>query len=124
MGLIAAIILGSVVLLGGLIALVLLLVFHTADALAGSPHNDGAEIVDTRLAPVHWGGRRGKAAVDTLPGMRKRRALRRLSRAIRYFRHTPLVDDDTDRARIVTRLQQVRREWRAKAWQEIYPWRR
>lgn len=123
MAILALILLGSAGLLAGFFALFMHYLGRTAERVAGGPHNDGIEIYDSGLAPPRWGGRRPGSDPARRPRLRKRRALRRLSRSIRYFAHTPLVDDDSHRRRIVARLEQVRAEWRGKSWAEIHPWR-
>ena len=123
MGTIVLGVIGSVAALAVVILVFLRFVTGMAERMGARPHNDGQEIARTGLVPVGWGGRGGPAAAQRFAGLKKRRALARLARVVRYYRHTPLVESEAERKNMVERLRDVRRQWRARPWREIYPWR-
>ena len=87
---------------------------------AGRHIEDGEEIGQTGLVPPGWfsPGKRGGAH----PRLKKHLALRRLGKVIRYHKHTPLVQSETDRLLTIVKLKSIRAEWKKRSWPEIYPW--
>ena len=97
--------------------------FYTEKAvsiLVVSKHRDAEMIVDSGIAPPAW-NRIGPIRL-VLPQLARYRALRRMGRIIKYFEHTPMVENDEVRGIILTKLRTIRDDWRGKDWGGIYPY--
>ena len=55
-------------------------------------------------------------------GLAKAIAMRKIGRIIKYFKHTPIVEDDESREVLVKRLQSIQSQWKKVTWKEIYPY--
>ena len=83
-------------------------------------HRDSEVIVESGLVPPWW--QRSLIVRLGSPRLAKRYALRRISRLVKYFKHTPLTDTEDTRAIVVGSLQDVRSQWRERSWEEIFPY--
>lgn len=83
-------------------------------------HRAAESILDSGLAPPNWKKkifmRLGSSALA------KYLALKKLSKLIRYFKHSPLVEDDEARDTIVSRLTEISDQWKEKSWENICPY--
>ena len=88
--------------------------------LVVSKHRDAEMIMDSGIAPPKW-NRLGPFRFGP-PALARYRALRRMSRIVKYFEHTPMVEDEEVRELILTKLRTIRDDWRGKDWRGIYPY--
>ena len=88
--------------------------------LVESKHRDAEMILHAGIAPPDW-GKKGIARFGH-SGLSKTIAMRKMRKIIRYFRHTPIVEDEGSRELLVNRLQEIRESWKNMEWKEIYPY--
>ena len=85
-------------------------------------HSETEHIIASETVPPRWC--KGLFAYDILAPVAKFRSTRRLNNLVRYFDHTPLVEDEGTRKQIVENLARIGDQWRGMAWKEIVEYRR
>jgi hypothetical protein len=88
--------------------------------LVESRHRDAEFILSSRMPPPDW---KSRLLVRFGPAAAKWYALRRVKIITNYFQRTPFVDSEEVRRAAVDDLEAVRKEWRGKTWNEIFPYR-
>jgi hypothetical protein len=83
-------------------------------------HWDAEMILNSGIAPPAW-GKQGIARIGH-HGLSKVVAMRKIGRIIKYFEHTPIVEDDESRDMVVKRLQSIKTQWKNMGWKDIYPY--
>jgi hypothetical protein len=111
---------GIIVLIILLFRFVLFLSSAVLNLLVGSHHSDAEYILNTGVVPQRW----GKKTIAALGGKKllKFVSIRKLSKIMSYFAHSPLVEDDEARENLVARLRNIKENWKKKDWKEIYPY--
>ncbi len=72
-------------------------------------------IIQSGTVPPWW--KRGAARIPA--GYAKLRAISRLRSVIRYFRTTPMVEDEATRRRIIAALEETLDRWKSLSWSEM-----
>ncbi len=114
------IIIGMVVFLFLLYKLTILYTEKIVSVVVDRKHQDAETILSSSYAPPEWGKRGIVRWVNE--SLAKRLALRKLDGIIKYFKHTPLVEDEDARELLISRLKSVKESWQQMAWKEIYPY--
>ena len=101
----------------------LILVYATklTSVFIDTNHKYADEVITTGYVPVDWLVNTRASRPRIRSRMNKRKALRGLGKIIRYFRRTPMVASEEERARILGRLRSVKDHWRDAAWEQIVP---
>ena len=108
---------GSAVVLFGIGILVVKYAEFLLKILVERKHQCAEEILYSGAVPQPWIGFRRKFPI--LGGYWKWRVLVKLGTIVRYFKTTPLVDDEESRKRIVASLQAAINEWKKRSWSEL-----
>lgn len=84
-------------------------------------HRDAEEILRTGLIPHHWLKKGSIIKTLLISGAAKPIALRRLQKIINYFQQSPLVEDESSREILLSKLHDVKTTWQSSDWQDIIP---
>ena len=87
-----------------------------ASAFVGRRMEDAEFILHTGLIPHRW--LHGPWPVRT---NRKRDALHRLDRLVKYYERTPFVENETVRRSLISRLDAVLDTWETSEWEQLLP---
>ena len=117
MGSVALLLIGAGVFLFVMGLLVVKYAQFILSRLVERKHMAAEIIMQSGTVPPTWAG--GLSRFEPLAGYAKMRALNRLRSIIRYFRVTPMVDDEETRTQILTRLEATLERWRTLRWSEI-----
>ena len=122
MGMIVLLLFGSGIFIFVLGLLIVKYAQYLVTTLVGRKHLESEIIIASETVPPRW--RRGVFAKEYLGPVAKYRSNRRLKKLVRYFSHTPLVEDENVRKQIIESLTRIGKMWRGMEWKQILEYRR
>jgi hypothetical protein len=121
MGVFLLIILGFAVFLFLAFKLIMAYTMKVTSWFVENKHRDAEEILQTGYVPVRWMSKKEMKGEVEESGFKKTNSLRKLTKIIKYFEHTPLVEDEESRKILLTRLRAIRAQWKQARWTEMLP---
>ena len=82
-------------------------------------HRSAESVLNSGFVPPDW--KKNIFMMLGIDALAKYTALRKLKIIIRYFKRSPLVEDEETRETIVSRLTEVREQWKRMKWENICP---
>lgn len=93
-----------------------------ADRMVGRKHREAEALTGSEMLPPRW--MRGIYGIEAIAPYAKFRAMRRMEALIKYFRTTPLIEDDAARDQVTRELRDLKERWKELSWNEIREHRR
>ena len=122
MGMIALLMFGAAIVIFVMGLLIIKYAQFLVSVMVSRKHSETEHIIASESVPPRW--RSGLFAYEILAPVAKFRSVRRLKNLVRYFGHTPLVEDESTRKQIVESLARIGEMWRGMVWKEIVEYRR